>query len=418
MLNPWKNILQGSDPKDGYTMQSIPLKRQELFRRAFYGFYTHKEMTSPALSSFLGVSIPTAGSLITQLEERGIVRFIGEGPSQGGRKPRVFEINKHSYYTLTVNLTRENIRMALFNLRNEKQKTTKFIPLELNDNQAYIEQLVSEIRRFISESGLPGNFLLGIGAAIPGLLDFESGRTYSYFANQSKPLRDILTEGTGLPVFLDNDARLMALGESSFGGAAGKKHALCLIADIGVGLGIIINGRVYRGQKGFAGEFGHTRFVDGESQLCYCGSKGCTELYTSLAALEAMAAGYRRTGSPIWARAEAGEKLKDIIIDEASRGDHLSRLLVGAIGQRIGHSLVNAVHLFDPEIIITGGKFTEAGECFTHSIRETLKAETMERMRNSLQVESSKLGDDAIPLGCHALVMNRMFYDLVPQVFF
>jgi len=417
-MDPWKKILQASDLKNGDSGQTIPLKRQDLFRRAFYGFYTHKELTAPALSRFLGVSIPTAGSLIIQLESRGIVKFLGEGPSQGGRKPRLYAINKSSYYTLTVNVTRDSIRLALFNLRNEKQKTARTIHHELEDRTEYLRILVSEIRRFINESGLPENYLLGAGIAIPGLLDFESGQTYSYFASQKKPLREILSEGTGLPVIIDNDARLMALGESCFGGAAGKKHALCLIADIGVGLGLIIHGRVYRGQKGFAGEFGHTRFVDGDTHTCYCGSKGCTELFTSLSALEQLATEYRKTGSSIWKRLESGEKLKDIIIEEAFKGDYLSRMLVETIGRRIGHALVNAVHLFDPEIIITGGKIAEAGECFTKSILDTLKTETMERMRNALQVENSKLGNDAIPLGCHALVMNRMFYDLVPQLFY
>lgn len=372
-----------------------------LLKRALAVFYRRKAISIPALAQELGVSIPTAGRLAGLLTASHFVHLIGEGPSGGGRKPRIYQIDDQHWFTLALDAGRDQLRIALFNLKDQK-KAESISTLPLESSQQYLDATVEHIKRFLSRHHLKTNQILGMGFAVPGLINTQTGRSLVHFTGFAQPVNDLLAQMTGIPVVMDNDARLMAKGEASFGKARNIGNAIFLFVDRGVGAGLVVNGEIYKGTHGFAGEFGHTRFVGGEYNQCYCGQSDCLETYTNLHALERVA---RQKGFTVSTEGEAWVN----IIEASWRGDKVAVEAVTEIGNRLGLALVNLVHLLDPEIIILGGSLAMAGHTLTEAIFKTLRSHTMEAFRDDLRLEISSMGQDACLAGCHAMVMKNFF---------
>jgi predicted NBD/HSP70 family sugar kinase len=372
-----------------------------LLKRALLAFYQRKLLSIPLLATELGVSIPTAGRLAAILTSNHFVRLIGEGPSGGGRKPRIYQIDEQNWFTLAVDAGREHLRIALFNL-NDQKKAESISTLPLESSMQYLEATVSHIKRFLVRHHLKPAQVLGIGFAVPGLINTQTGRSLVHFTGFLRPVNDMLADMTGIPVVMDNDARLMAKGEASFGKAQHAQNAIYLFLDRGVGTGLLVNGEIYKGAHGFAGEFGHTHFVGHENNQCICGQMDCLETYTSLKALEKEAI---RMGFNPPATGDAWVN----IIEASWRGDKVAMDAIAEIGRRLGLALVNLVHLIDPEIIIIGGSLAMAGNVLTHSIYNTLRESAMHAFREDLRLELSGMGQDACLAGCHAMVMKNFF---------
>ena len=392
MIDAFEKIINTSDFQARSTV---------LLKRALSVFYQRKALSMPSLAAELGVSIPTAGRLAGLLKASHFVHLIGEGPSGGGRKPRIFQIDDKHWYTLAIDAGRENLRIALFNL-NDQKKAESISTLPLESSVEYLETTVAHVKRFLVRHHLKSLQILGIGFAVPGLINTQTGKSLVHFTGFAQPVNEMLADMTDIPVVMDNDARLMAWGEASFGKARNARNAIYLFLDRGVGAGILVNGEIYKGTHGFAGEFGHTHFVGSENNACYCGQTDCLETYTSLKALEkeAIRMGFNATAT--------GDAWVDII--EASwRGDRVAMDAVAEIGRRLGMALVNLVHLFDPEMIIVGGSLAMAGNTLTSSIFNTLRENCMPAFRDDLRLELSGMGQDACLAGCHAMVMKNLF---------
>ncbi len=392
MIDTFEKIIKTSD---------LQARSSALLKRALAVFYHRKALSIPALAIELGVSIPTAGRLASLLTRNQFVHLIGEGPSGGGRKPRIYQIDDQHWYTLALDAGREHLRIALFNL-NDQKKAESISILPLESTQLYLDATVSHIKRFLSRHHLSPDQVLGMGFAVPGLINTQNSKSLVHFTGFSRPVNEILADLTGIPVVMDNDARLMAKGEASFGKARNAQNAIYLFVDRGVGAGLVVNGDIYKGNHGYAGEFGHTHFIGNENNACYCGQTDCLETYTNLYALTKVA-------GQMGFNCDISQEAWVNIIEASWRGDEVAMNAVAEIGRRLGLALVNLVHLFDPEIIIVGGSMAMAGHILISSIFNTLREHCMSAFREDLRLETSGMGQDACLAGCHAMVMKNFF---------
>jgi len=299
----------------------------------------------------------------------------------------------------------------MFNFVNQPVVDIKVIDEGLEVSKDFLKSLKIAVEDFIVESGIDKTKLMGIGIALPGLIDLHTGISYSYLQDE-KPATIQFENMFDYPVFVENDTKVMALGEQAFGMAQGKQNVLCLNIGSGIGLGMILNGLLYKGNSGFSGEFGHIQ-VDPDGQLCYCGKIGCLETMASGTKMIKQARKEISAGATTIIRSMVDGDLSkiniEIVLDAAQHGDQFAIGLLANIGEHLGRGIAVLIHLFNPELIIIGGELTKAENYIVDPIQQNLNKFTIAKIRRDAQIITSSLGQNAGLMGTVALVMNKVF---------
>ncbi|MHB1178172.1 MAG: ROK family protein, partial [Daejeonella sp.] len=287
-------------------------------------------------------------------------------------------------------------------------------PLRITKDKAAITQLYEFAEQVIRTSGINTKKLVGVGISMPGLVDKNAGENYTYLLSpdESKTLQHTLEEKFGKPVYIQNDVKTNALAECRFGLAAGKKDVLVLLMDWGIGLGIIMDGKLQSGMSGFAGEIGHIPFVN-DGELCYCGKRGCLETVASGIALARLAKQGIQSGESSLLNNLSEEEIEQIephiVIEAANKGDQYAINILSGIGHNLGKAVSTLIQLFNPELIILGGKIAEAKQYITIPIKHSINTYCMARLRENTEIVLSDLGIDAGLLGSASIVMENTF---------
>src|SRR5690606_7196052 len=215
---------------------------------------------------------------------------------------------------------------------------------------------------------------------------------------------------------IQNDVKSAALAESRFGLAQNKQDVLVVSLDWGVGLGIIMDGKLRSGTIGYAGEIGHIPLVN-DGILCYCGKRGCLETVASGIALANMAKEGIKSGQASFLTELSDQELErlepQIIIDAANRGDQYAISILSQVGINLGKGISILIQLFNPELIILGGKIAEAKQYITTPIQQSINTYCMAQLREKTKIELSNLGKNAAILGSVAVVMENLFEDQI-----
>ncbi|MDP3791649.1 MAG: ROK family protein [Candidatus Omnitrophota bacterium] len=304
-----------------------------------------------------------------------------------------------------------NIRLALMDRSARLKAKRIFSTASFKGKDALVDKLVEEIKLLTKEYSVTKKELIGIGIGAPGAVDIRTG-TVHYLTNipnwREVALGDILKKRLGVPVFVDNDVNVMALGELRFGAGRGAKNMLCITLGTGVGGGLILDNSLYRGSSYAAGEFGHVPIgIDGPK--CNCGGRACVEAYV----------GNRYIIKDVEARIKKGEKtlIKKLVggelskitpetIDEAARkGDRFARQVWIDAGNKVGIGLAGVVNLLNIEKIVIGGGVAEAGKILFDSIKRTISERAMKLPAKTVKVVKAKLGYDAGVIGAATLVL-------------
>lgn len=360
------------------------------------------------------ISSPTSIRLLNQLMEEGLVVKKGRGKSVGGRKPDLYRLKGGSFYVLGIRLERFKLKMALYDNHNEKVATLEDIPFQMERDAGMVEPLYEQAQKLLEKTEIDQEKLLGIGISMPGLVSSEEGKNFTYFLNEKEPesLEEILSRKFNKPVYILNDAKSACLAESTFGLARDKKNVLVISMDWGTGLGIIMDGKVHQGSSGFAGEFGHIPLIE-EGLLCHCGKRGCLETVASGIAVARMAKEGIEKGEHTILSSLTEEELAFLgpktIIDAANKGDQFAIKILSEVGNNLGKGLAILIQLFNPELIILEGKFSEAGQFLTIPIQQAINTYCMAQLREKTDITLSSLGDDAVLLGSVATVMEKIF---------
>lgn len=396
----------GDEPLKNNQLRKLNLK-QSIIRE----LYQYKQLSIHYLSKTIKMSTPTITRAIDELIEEEMVREIGIGESTGGRRPSIYGLKASSRYVIGIDLERYFIRMGIFDFDNKSVSEIHELNQGLETHTDIPGFLAEKVYELIEAYNIDRNKLLGIGISLPGLIDLRSGISYTYL-NTGRPTAKELMDRLGLPVFLEQDTRSMAWGEQAFGLAHGHQNVLCLNIGSGIGLSMILNGKIYTGHSGYSGEFGHIQ-IEPNGQLCHCGKIGCIETVASGKVLISKAKKDITDGSITQISGMIDGDLNKlnikVILDAARAGDQYAIDLLGRIGEALGKGLSTLIHLFNPELIIIGGEMSKAADFLISPIESNLNIYTIARIRKDAMIVSSELGDNARLMGTVALVMNKIF---------
>ncbi len=270
-----------------------------------------------------------------------------------------------------------------------------------------IQDAVDEIREKVPD-------VEGVGFGIPALMDQRTGVAVSAVnvPFQDLPFRDIMAERLGLPVFVDNDANVATLVESRFGAAQGSDHVIGLTIGTGIGGGMVLDGRVYRGYTGAAGELGHM-VVDEDGPRCQgnCPNYGCLEAVASGMAIgrEGLIAGQQEPDSALGAAVADGLEITgQFVTDLAHEGDEVARMVLGHIGSKLGIGLANIANIFNPEVIVLGGGAMAAGDFLLAPAQDEMKRRALRPSRDQVRITRARFGEEAGMLGAAVLAFDEL----------
>ena len=367
--------------------------------------------TITELAKELDLSIPTVTKFITEMTEEGFINDYGKLETSGGRHPSLYGLNPESGYFIGVEIKRFTINLGLINFKGDMVELRMDIPYDFQNTQERMDELCSIISSFIESLKISQDKILNININISGRVNPESGYSYSNYHFEERPLAEILTEKLGYQVSIDNDTRAMAFGEFMQGCVTGEKDIIFVNISWGIGIGIIIDGKLYSGKSGFAGEFGHVNAYDNEI-ICHCGKKGCLETEASGLALHRILIDRIKKGenSILSKKVNAG---KDVTLDEilaaTAREDMLCIEIVEEIGEKLGKQIAGLINIFNPELVIIGGSLSQTGDYITQPIKTAVRKYSLNLVNKDSKIKTSKLKDKAGVIGSCMMARSRMF---------
>lgn len=361
------------------------------------------------LAELSGLSLATISYITGDLLERKLLLESGAAESTGGRKPVLLEIRPEGGFAIGLKLTEYEIIAVILNLSGEIVYSERY-PFELRDHgKQAISLLAEQVQVLIGRSGLDRFKMIGLGLGMPGLINSEQGICLDspilgwYDVAISEPLGVLL----GMPVYIDNDVNSLAIYEKLFGQGQPCDHFVTITIGRGVGLGLVINGDVYRGGLGGAGEFGHTTVVI-EGRQCECGNLGCLEAYASDWGIVQTA--YELNGLEVPANIlQAPETEVAHLLEQARDGDPVALEAFRLAGKLLGVSLANLVNLLNPQLVLLSGMGAGAGATLFDPMYQSLEAHTFARLGQEMRIAIEPAGDESWARGAASLVLRQFF---------
>ncbi len=361
------------------------------------------------LAAVTGLNKTTVSNLIDELIADGFVREIGRDASGGGRPGVLLELNADGGWIIGGEIGVGRMKVIVANLRATiawRREAT----FDLDSGQEVVLQRLDSLLRQARQFAQRGDRrLLGVGVTVPGLVDVSSG-VLVFEPNmgwRDVPLRERLAAKLQLPVFIDNDANAAALAERYFGAAQDVEDFAYVVANIGLGAGLVIGGQIFSGASGYAGEAGHTT-IDPDGPVCRCGNRGCWERLASQRALIERVDVALRAGRPsrITSTVDGGEITLQSILDAARLGDEVARAALRETGIYLGIGIANLINLLNPQLVAFGGSLSQAHEFLMPAARQVAAERVMGEPGQAARIVVSSLEADACVLGGVALVLH------------
>jgi predicted NBD/HSP70 family sugar kinase len=355
-----------------------------------------------------GLSQATVTGITAELLGEGMLLEQESGRSEGGRRPVPLALNPQGAYTVGVHLSVDQLCVVLMDLQAGILKVhTKKLEPENYLAERMVEDLIESVQTCLWEADFTKKQISGIGVAIPGLIDSRTGFVH-YVPNykwNNIGLADRLHERMGVPVYVENSANTLAIFEQWFGIGRGTDNFLLITTEHGIGAGLVLDGKIYRGSNGIAGEFGHM-VVDDKGPLCRCGQTGCLEAICGNNAI-------LREAAEAIERGELQMEGKDLTIEavlaEAKGGNPALRAIYDRAGRTLGVGIGNMGKLFDPEKIIITGKGVLAGELLFGPMRETLPPDISFARNARARIYIQEWQPTLYARGAGALVLQEVY---------
>lgn len=385
-------------------------------KRIIRELYFAGHLSCADISERTRTSLPLATKMVGELIEEKYVIPSGYAPSTGGRRPLNYALRPASLYIVSVAMDQLFTRIVILDVQQKQVTPVANYAFTLSSHEATPERLVGMINEYILCSGIEGTQIAGIGIGMPGFVDGKQGINYTFLKVEGRGLAHYLTARTGIPVFLDNDASLIALAEFRFGVARYKKDSLVINLGWGIGLGMILGGERFKGHNGFAGEFSHLPLYS-NNKLCSCGKSGCLETEASLLELVAKAEIGIKAGRPTALARNFPSGDTDFaigaILAAAQQGDTFAVELLSDAAYTIGRGIAILIHLLNPQSVVLSGRGAVAGKIWHAPIQQALNEHCIPRLAAGTVIEVSTLGHDAELMGAAALVIEN--YDAIAQ---
>ncbi len=360
---------------------------------------TKGEISRAALATQTGLSPATVTTIAGQLIREGLVFEKATGDSTGGRRPIMLAVNPQGGFVIGIKLMEGQVVGALTDLNAAILAKDSLI---LADKQVdtSVATLAALVNRLVRRAGIKKKQLMGVGIGLAGVVDFAQGivRQNPIFNWNNIPLRELLETHIRAPIYIDNDVNTLTLSERWLEPGQPAENFIVITLGRGVGMGIVINGQIYRGKSGGAGEFGHI-IIKPDGLLCDCGRRGCLETLISDRALVAEA------------RMVLGEEIAtlDDLLRCVSMGYPGAAQILERAGSLLGLQIANLVNLFDPKMIIISGEGIRMGEVFFSAVRNTFRGVVMPGLAQDTEIRVNSWGDDIWALGAASLVIAEVF---------
>lgn len=397
----------------------VEVKNYLLRIRLIKNLYQKGASTANEVCGSMGISLPTVNTLLTDLMRSGEVIKQGRAASQGGRKPDLYRLAPDAFYVVAVDLSKYSCNLALFNCQQEIVREKVTHKLVLNNEPETFELLCQHIESYLHASALPLDKIIAIGLSMPGLIDSKAGINQTYLNFGGKSLQEHLENRFPQSIFLENDARAMTLAEYKFGRVEGAQHVLGIFVGWGIGLGIIVDGKIYQGTSGFAGEFAHSPLFESQEINCICGKKGCLEAVASGTSIVRMAEeALLLDKDSILARMAntyKGAIDPNLVVRAAQEGDQRAITILSEVGLNLGRGISMLIQLLNPELIILGGVVAEANQYILTPIQQALNVYSMAKSREKTKIMLYQLGNEVGLRGAVAVVTDKLFEEVLTK---
>lgn len=374
--------------------------------------YKQAPVSRAQMAAKTGLNKSTISSLVEDLLQRGLIHETGINSAGAGRPATLLEINSRVGAVIAVELGVDFVAAAVTDFSG-RMLWRKQVPADPAESQ---EETIDEIRRLVKETlatcEQESMRPLGLSFSIPGTVDLEQG--ILIFAPNlnwhNVPLRQMFAD-MGVRVYIENDANAAAVGEHLFGTAQNVEDFVLVFAGVGLGGGLYLDGRLYRGTGGYAGEIGHTPIrAEPHGQQCRCGNQGCWETYANQTSIISRVENKLQSGRESLLRREkegGREPLSLALIEGAAEsGDEVALEALAEAGMAMGSGFAGLANIFNPEKIVLGGPVSTAGKYLMPGMLAGLKQYAMPEAAAQTQISLSAFGRDASLIGAAAVVVD------------
>ncbi len=366
--------------------------------------WTERGISRADLSRRTSLSRSTISAIVNELLDTGLVREAHSGVSTGGRRPIMLEFQDEANSIVGIELGATHVSCVLTDLRcRVKARWSTSLPVR-DQPELALEQMVSGVHAVLKGGAVQPSQLLGIGVAVPSPVDStRPGELLPLIVPkwQGYNISAHLEKRFSRPVFIDNDANLGALAELWWVAGPSVKNLAYIKVATGIGAGLIIDGRVFRGSAGIAGEIGHTA-IDSSGARCTCGLNGCLTTFIGTQFLLERAADHvRASGSP-----RPAPRTLDELVDAALAGEPYAVDLIRYTGRRLAIGVANMLNLLNPDTVVLGGGITRAGDLLIGAVRETVGKMSLVESISHADIRLSALDEWGIAVGAATLVLE------------
>jgi glucokinase-like ROK family protein len=368
------------------------------------------------VSNITGWSKAKTSLEIQSLIDKKLLIEVGEGASQGGRKPRLLQINSQLGFIVGVDIGATSLDMVLTDVLGQELQKRSMTADVRDDVKEYFKSCIDLVNDMLKTQKIMPSQIIGIGIGVPGPVNFARGVLVApplMPAWENFPIRDHFKDHfPSAVVVVDNDVNIMALGEQSTGDGAGIDHFIYIKIGTGIGAGIISNGRIHRGTDGCAGDIGHI-CVDKQGPICRCGNQGCLEAMAAGPAIAEKAMQAARNGSSPLMRqmmdANGGILRPEDVNTACREGDEAALEIIRSSGQMVGDVLASLVNFFNPSYIFIGGGITNFGNHLLVAIRRAVLRRSLPLATAHLSINFSSTRSNAGVIGAVALALEHLF---------
>lgn len=322
-------------------------------------------------SHAFGISVPTITKLVGELIDDNFLKDEGKVGTSGGRRPSVYGLNPDAGYFVGLDIARHHFHIAVSDFKGELCFFVQDIEFVLEANEMSFRTICRMVKDEVVKCGIPWIKVLGVGVSLSGRVNPEKGYSLSYFVSEDIPLKNIFQKEFNVAVNIENDSRAMAYGEYMQMGANADKNIIFINLSWGLGMGIILDGKLYYGKSGYSGELGHFPALDNDI-ICRCGKVGCLETGASGSALHRIMVEALQKGQSSSLKAsfqEKGDIELDEILKSIEEGDVLAIDSIGHIGDTLGRGIAGVLNIFNPGLVVIGGRLIVGKDYLLYPIK-------------------------------------------------
>ena len=346
--------------------------------------------------------------------QEGFLVETGKMESATGRRPSLYGLNPNAGSFVGIDVNRDSLMVAVTNFSGRVTRMLEDIPFVLRNTEDSVADFCRCVQEKLSEAGVDKSLIRGYGVNLTGRVNHRTGYSYSYFMGEEKPISLLLERGFGHAVVVENDSRAMAYGEymSSFPGTEG--NILFLNVGWGLGMGMVMDGKLYYGKSGFSGEVGHFPLLDNNC-VCQCGKVGCLETGASGSALHRLVMEKLKEGrssllSPVFK--EGKDIPLESILDAVEREDVLCIECVEQIGATLGRAVAGLINIFNPDMVVVGGRLSTTERYLMPPLRGAVNRLSLNLVNSDTVIKVSRLGKSAGAIGASLLSKNLLLNEI------